>query len=215
MKKLGFTLSEVIIALGIVAVISAISAPLIGGLIPDRKKVEVLKFYKALNDINQEALEDMGLYMNNAEQKGLCNTRVPNNSPGGVRNNWVANEKYLRLLFDKFETGRVPPANGEFITKDGVAVLSVDFVNNANGNDPYACQATITIDLNDADPPNAVYPARNYDRFIFIVNGHGRVSGGDGMTSAYLANPHRMSDRRADTESADGFNRQIMNRAGN
>ncbi len=54
MKKFGFTLMEVIIALGIVGVVAAISTPLLNNLIPDKDKIAVLKTYKIIGDINNE-----------------------------------------------------------------------------------------------------------------------------------------------------------------
>jgi len=46
MKKLGFTLSEIIVTLCIIGVVAAITAPLIENLVPDKNKMMVLKYYK-------------------------------------------------------------------------------------------------------------------------------------------------------------------------
>ena len=37
MKKFGFTLSEVIVTLGVIGIVAAITSPLLTGIIPDKK----------------------------------------------------------------------------------------------------------------------------------------------------------------------------------
>ena len=50
MKKFGFTLAEVIVTLGIIGLLAAITAPLLGSLTPDQNKIKVLKAYKILGN---------------------------------------------------------------------------------------------------------------------------------------------------------------------
>ena len=57
MRKMGFTLSEVLIALTIIGVVAAISAPLVNNVIPDKNKAIVLKAHKTISDINSEILD--------------------------------------------------------------------------------------------------------------------------------------------------------------
>ena len=54
MKKNGFTLAELLIAIGIIGIVAAVTAPQLNKLLPDENKSKVLKAYKALNDINEE-----------------------------------------------------------------------------------------------------------------------------------------------------------------
>ena len=61
MKK-GFTLAELLVTLGTIGVLAAITAPMITGLMPDKNKMMVIKAYKTLSDINQELLDDPSIY---------------------------------------------------------------------------------------------------------------------------------------------------------
>ena len=64
MKKRGFTLSEIIITLGIIGVVAAITTPMLTGLMPDKNKVQVLKVHKTISDITKDLLKDPSLYRN-------------------------------------------------------------------------------------------------------------------------------------------------------
>lgn len=72
MKKHGFTLSEVLIALGIIGIISAIGLPLINNARPDRNKIMYLKAYDSLTEAARNAASASSLftimYTNSAEQ---------------------------------------------------------------------------------------------------------------------------------------------------
>ena len=68
MIKKGFTLAEVVVTLGVVGVVTAITAPSLINLMPDKNKVQVLKVYKLINDANIEFLNDPGFYTSN----GTC-----------------------------------------------------------------------------------------------------------------------------------------------
>ena len=61
MKK-AFTLSELIVAIGIVGVIAAMTTPFLSGLFPDGRKIQVLKAYRIISDINAELLSDPSIY---------------------------------------------------------------------------------------------------------------------------------------------------------
>ena len=64
MKKFGFTLMEIIVTIGIIGVVAAITAPTINNIMPDKNKIKVMQndqdeiknFYlyesKMLGDIN-------------------------------------------------------------------------------------------------------------------------------------------------------------------
>ena len=62
MKKLGFTLAEIMVALTIVGIIAAVAGPAVTNIAPDKNKVIYLDYYNKLGDTIQKALADQELY---------------------------------------------------------------------------------------------------------------------------------------------------------
>ena len=56
MKKLGFTLAEIMVALTIVGIIAAVAGPAVTNIAPDKNKVIYLDYYNKLGDTIQKAL---------------------------------------------------------------------------------------------------------------------------------------------------------------
>lgn len=200
MKKLGFTLSEVIIALGIVGVVAAITTPLISGIVPDKNKVAVLKLYKTISGINEQLLNTPAYYWkptNNSSCVGFgCTQKVliPELSDANGAN------KYPRLLGYHLDTEGHPSSSG-FKTVDKMDWKFSGGFSSAGGS------VTITIDTNDNGstiPATAANKNKKIDTFKFNVDVNGRVTGGDNLTKQYLANPHKLNDRRNDYRKAFG-----------
>ena len=57
MKKFGFTLSELLITVGIVGVVAALTAPAVSNIMPDRNKMMFMKNYKELTTITEKLLQ--------------------------------------------------------------------------------------------------------------------------------------------------------------
>ena len=62
MKKFGFTLSELLITVGIVGVVAALTAPAVSNIMPDKNKMMFMKNYKELTTITEKLLQDPELY---------------------------------------------------------------------------------------------------------------------------------------------------------
>jgi len=62
MKKFGFTLSEILIAMGIIGVVAAATAPTLNMLLPDRNKSKVLKAYHVITTTTNSLLRNPSLY---------------------------------------------------------------------------------------------------------------------------------------------------------
>ena len=58
MKKYGFSLSEILVALAVVGIVAAIITPMSSAILPDKNKVEVLKAYNALSETTQNLLNN-------------------------------------------------------------------------------------------------------------------------------------------------------------
>ena len=62
MKKTGFTLSELLITLAVIGVVSALALPAVSGIIPDKNKAKILKYNAELNNIVSSILTDDSVY---------------------------------------------------------------------------------------------------------------------------------------------------------
>ena len=62
MKKSGFTLAEILIALTIVGVVAALVAPSLHNLLPNRDKVNFLRVYNGIATVAEEIIEDSDYY---------------------------------------------------------------------------------------------------------------------------------------------------------
>lgn len=210
MKKNGFTLSELLVALGIIGVIAAITAPALSNLMPDKTKAQVLKLYKIITDANRDLLNDRGAYINysdptNTECVGFeCTNAVAN--PEYVDSNddpISGSSKYAKLMAHyKLDCTQISDIEEEvdFFTTDQMWWF---FNGQTVGND---YNITITIDTNlPTFSPNCTYSndCQNPDTFIFRVDPRtGVVTGIDPLTRAFLENPLKINDRRRDRERA-------------
>ena len=194
MKKKGFTLAEMVVAITVVGAVAAASVPLINSIIPDRKKIAVLKVHKQITSINQNLLTNPSIYYDDNNCDGLACTAAPLNwTPrinGVTANQAVGNVKYLILLADSLNASNLNIDAGTFTTIDNIAWT-------VNGFD-------ITIDIenggNDCLFSNA---CQNPDTFRFSTDtNNGNVSGLDPLTITYLANPHRLNNRAEDYKNA-------------
>jgi len=192
MKKLGFTLSEVIIALGIIGVIAAITAPLIGGIMPDKDKVQVLKYYKAITDVNNDLLNDVSLYRKYWDNGGYCQglgcTKQPTN-PAFSDEKFSSLQKYQNLLKEHLDINE-----GGYL-QDGVRL---GFGRQSlSGRQVYEAEVYIITDSNGWGCSYSS-SCKKPTRFEFNVDTYGKVTGHDPLTKAYLENPHKLNDRKKD-----------------
>jgi prepilin-type N-terminal cleavage/methylation domain-containing protein len=212
MKKVGFTLSEVIISLGIIGILAAITAPMLGSLTPDQDKIKVLKAYKMLTDVTTEVLNDPSLYLKNSGCEGLNCIEQPTH-PEYQNNEYTGNNKFSYILASKLELSSDATLSGTavtFTTIDGIEWTSSPFLESTNllGYD-------ITIDVNNSGT-NQTYDEESTkdkpkpDRFAFEVDLRGNVKGADCLTKAYLANPNKLNDKKADYAQAKAFLEKLL-----
>ena len=195
MKKSGFTLSEILVALVIIGVVSAIASPIISNLLPDKNKVAVLKIHKMVTDINEQLLNNVSYYYSNDSCKGLaCTQEAP--AVSGAKDA----DKYSLLLQKHLQVKSSASAT-LFTTADGnVWTFMTDMANFKD--DSYAI---FQVDVNPDKTDSIVYSSdntKNIDTYRFKVNPNGSVEGCDSLTKAYLKNPHKLNDRKADYDEA-------------
>lgn len=203
MKKRGFTLTEILIAVGLIGIIAAITVPSVSNIMPNQDKLKVLKIYKTVTDINEDLLNDTSLYLPEEINENMCTgldcTQPPMNPDF---NNIQGSRKYIRLLTNNLklqERGSIDSgANpARFITADGNVwelsenrILTVDISGNGQFN---GC----TYSLQCLKP----------DKFSFSIDNRGRLTGIDALTKAYLENPNKLNDKKKDLKRA----KEILN----
>lgn len=201
MKKNGFTLSELLITMGVIAIVAAITAPLLSGLVPDKDKVQVLKIYKTIVTSNQELLEDSSLNWSQDAQgelctKGLLCTGIPYAPKYLDSQKYGSEYKYRYLLADKLSLIEGPNEGNPFTftTADSVewAIEQTDDSNHI-----------ITIKLNNkGDDCTYSTACKKPAKFAYRVDSDGRVYGNDPLTEAFLNNKFKLNDRKKDRSNA-------------
>lgn len=204
MKKKAFTLAEILIAFGAIGIIAAVTAPMLGSLLPDENKVKVLKYHKVISEINNELYNDKSLYIDNmdgAECIGYNCTTKPTN-PKYIDQNIEGYQKFGALFVDKMDS---------VVSED---IGNPTYFNLADGSTwaiswkQDSGNIEIMIDVNgDANQPNCLYididVCKKIDRFNFMIDCEtGKLTGNDPITVAYLKNPLKLNDKKADYKAA-------------
>lgn len=215
MKKFGFTVSEILIALVVVGVVASLVIPMVARLFPDKNKAMVLKVHKTVQDINSALLDNTSLYyaqnngingnaslfMNGVAAASDVHPGVGFKSTlatfGRTQGDVSGSDKYLALLTDNLELIPDSLVNnegiGSFRTRDGLS-WNFNYLH-------------FTIDVNEFDNnPNCSYTANcpRPDRYDFLIDiENGNVSPNDPLTEAYLSNPDKMNDKARDFAQAE------------
>lgn len=207
MKKSGFTLSELIIALGIVGVIAAITAPMITSIVPDKDKVNTLNAYKLIQDTSKEILRDPSLYHCNGDTS--ANILTCNEKPFDVPDAYISKmtSSYSRkfpVLF-AWKLG-VNADDMTWNSSKGMTFKTNDgtyWEINCNSSSG----ATFVLDFNGTNEgKNCSYhktSCQKPDRFTFELGIDGMtVQGKDNLTKAYIKNPFKLNDKKEDYKTA-------------
>ena len=214
MNKRGFTLSELIIAMGIIGVVAAVTAPSIQKIFPDKDKGIVLKNFGIIKKINQDIFNNPSLYWQDTtcSQKILqCVNRPLDKETNTIHDsaNYEGVNKYPYLVADSLTLVDSISHSGNtysFTTSDGV-IWTID----ANIN-PSASSGLIppeyyiiTIDPGTSNRDNCTYhktQCKNPRKYSFKIDNKGVLSANDNLTKIYLMNSDNLSGRKDDLKSA-------------
>ncbi len=200
MKKFGFTLTEVVIALGIIGIIAAVMAPLLDHLIPDKDKINVLKTYNVIRSINGDIKEDRTVWRETMDEDAPAwgHLAEPNNP----------DRDYPHIFAERLdivEGTLTPSARGlQFDTTDGHHWTVEDY-DNAYGQ--------VIVDFMNEKRDRCTYSANcttpGQFRFQIIANTLNTLPG-DALTAAYIKNSQKLSDKKADYRTAKNDNHNYV-----
>ena len=175
MKKQGFTLVEVIIALTIIGLLAAFIAPAVLDLIPDKNKAKVLKYNTLMNNTIIDLLNNDYEY----------NISAVNVTP----------LKQIPDFDDKLLAGI--GMVGDY-TNDGSSVIITNGSDNSKivtiDTNPSNSSSTIYNDTN--------IELKDVDTFQFVIDEYGTITAVDALTKAYLKNSKKLNDRKNDFANA-------------
>ena len=217
MRKLGFTLSELLITLTIIGVVAAVTIPALNSALPDQDKVAVLKAYDTLSRANENLLEDKTKYL--VEYGDGC---VGLGCTG--ENNVVASEygeytitqltgyqKYKTFLERELDTTATDVSNDFSIFSLTIppnipVTISHSF---RNKNDLHRVKwgglATVKLHPDVSDQERCTYSnsCQKPTDFAFIIHETGKLVPADALTDAYLKNRQKLNDKSNDYNTAN------------
>ena len=223
MKKLGFTLSELLVAIGVVAVGAALVAPTVSNIVPDKNKIKVINCYNKISEINQKLLNAPDLFATKyvyedgkriLKSFGLADENVPLRYQNDLLFHltyqdakYSSSNKY-RNIFSEMLTGEKYPDSGGIKLEDG-SVLEIKTREYNPNTTPITIMIPITFDIDGKDKgKNCSYDAntcKKPDIFKFKVDESGNVTAGDAMTDAYLTTIGKSNSQKDDKELAKKY----------
>lgn len=197
-KRNGYTLAEVLVTLGVVGIIAAITAPLVSKFRPDTDKITFLNTYDMIKTSIDEIVNNPEYYRPNiAEDAKLAsyplldfeNVTVNGTNITGGQNKIARVFEYhtgLKHINDIRDYNDGYAGKPQFITKNGVGIFIETDYSSSNGYGYYV--TLISIDLNGKEGPNCWYNdnCKKPDVFQIAVDASGKIRPKDRMTAYYL-----------------------------
>ena len=204
-NKNGFTLSEVVITLGIIGVSAALMGAAVGNAMPDKDKVKVLNLHQSITAITENVLGNISIYYKKGVDDtcgGLTCQYTPLMAPYNT-SAYSGIGKYGSLL-----AANMKLKSGASVSETGV----VTFTTTDEVNWTITCSETsgalIKVDLDGSGGNNCSYSSTctKPDSFTFAVDKYGKITANDPLTAAYLNNPLKMNDKKNDYKTAKSDN---------
>ena len=215
MKKSGFTLAEILIALTIVGVVAALVAPSLHNLLPNRDKVNFLRVYNGIATVAEEIIEDSDYYYgsspNGACMGFACDSDVLNKGMLTRANESYAGiAKHQCLISDRLNVDKRANAcnpgsqENRFSPISGIVVT----MNTVNIQNNYL--TNITVDMGDENVYHLYmdnWGKLACGRFIQRDNETITVTidENDAIAQAYLNNRLKLNHKTEDSQNAEGL----------
>ena len=202
MKKIAFTLTELLVALAVIGILTAILMPIIFNIMPDQNALMAKRAYYTVQTIVSDMINDDNSYpdlRNTSEDEEIG---AFSNGYGYANcEKWTedgnANVKFIKLFADKLDIkGTLPTLTDEnfqttysndnpykFKTKDGIEWIIPTGEAGIDSNNLY-----IIVDVNGDDKPNCMQKEsfssittvctdreKGFDRFLIIINSDGQL----------------------------------------
>lgn len=212
-KKFGYTLAEVLIALGIVGFISALMLPVINKIKPDPVKTMFITTYDAITTATQELAANTGVYTivdndgdfqyDNAPLYNIDEVNIGGKMYGGDAAKYC---EMLGLSFNTIGDMNCSPStvtysdssfegNVSFTGTNGIQYLVSTERKLTHSSSKY--QSDIYFDVNGSEGKNCMYSStcKQPDRFHLIVSADGAVFPADQVSAGYLKNRTDLAKR--------------------
>ena len=203
MKRLNkaFTLTELLVALGVIGVLCAILLPIIFNVMPNQNTIMAKRAYYTVQNIVSDLINDEACYpdltsaSDSEKRVGFDDGfGYPNCSAWGgtaytstITAEGDANKKFKVLFLDKLGLNdeNVSASNTTFATRDGLqwAIHTMGFGTKNNKN----VLALITVDTNGKNSPNCDQAGIYSSKISDAGNCTGRAKGFDRFTMAVYA----------------------------
>lgn len=200
----AFTLTELLIALGVIGILCAILLPVIFNLMPNQNTMMAKRAYYIVQSVIADIINDEACYPDkssaNDDDRRLgfddgygysnCTLWGGNEHTETIETEGDASLKFATLFVDKLDINSSSLAfgGGTFTTKDGMSWKLLD--NEFNSEYSSNSKATLIVDVNGADAPNCGQSAK------------GNVDLSDGAT---------LEATEACNARTSGFDRFVMN----
>lgn len=209
MKRLNkaFTLTELLVALGVIGVLCAILLPIIFNIMPSQNTIMAKRAYYIVQSVVSDLINDEACYpdltsASDSEQRvgfddgfgyANCSRWGGNDNTQTLNSEGNANLKFVTLFVDKLDlNGSVTPSatGSTFTTKDGIqwSIHNMGYATKNNRN----ASAIITVDVNGRNSPNCDQAAGSGGTsYSSTISGYetctGRVKGFDRFSMAVFA----------------------------
>lgn len=214
MFKKGFTLQELLITLGIIGIIAAVTVPSLSKMAPDKTKSMYMKAFNTMSRVTPEILEDESLFWseyngNELACSGLFCGAPPIDYPK-CDDDWSCTgmTKFASIFATKVNVVSKQQSNNTvtFITNDGIVWEMKTVSTSASqlpGGTAYDIEVTINVKPDDSEH-NCIFSAncKKPQKFTFKISNDGEITPTDALGLVYSQNPIDMHSAKEDSELA-------------